>query len=222
MAKTIVQNPKGQLLVNGLDQNNDSPIHLAAYRKQYDIFLLLASNNAFLDQPNAGSQDPIDALEGNVEIIKKVASMNLSDGNRKRIDKELAKLSGKANEPVAFDIKVPEKKIELCSMLASPTREASKTAGQKMFDQVMSNQKEYVKSGADARDKAIIERSRSPTMAESRVTRSKSQIKSNLNFEFDLLPPNEEFYPEDEIIITNLVPPNGFFYPLKSTAYDMI
>lgn len=165
MVKTIVQNPKGQLLVNGLDQNNDSPIHLAAYRKQYDIFLQLASNNAFLDQPNAGSQDPIDALEGNVEIIKKVAAMNLSDGNRKRIDKELAKLSGKVNELVVLDVKVTDKKIEQFSPLRSPTREASKTAGQKMFDQVMSNQKDYVKSGADARDKAIIERSRSPRMA---------------------------------------------------------
>lgn len=220
MAKVLVQNPKGQLLVNGLDMNNDSPIHLAVYRKQFDTFLLLAANNAFLDQPNAGGQDPIDALEGNEEMISKVAKMNLSDANRKRIDKELAKLAAKSQDTAVVEIKSPEKSPEKIKVQSSPTREASKTSGQKMFDQVMSNQKEYVKSGFEARDRAITERSRSPTMAESRMTRGKSQIKNIENFEFELLPPNEEFYPDDEIIITNLVPPNGFFYPIKSTAYD--
>lgn len=50
------------MLINSLDQNNDSPSHLAAYRKRIDILILLAKKFAFLNQPNAAQEDPIQAI----------------------------------------------------------------------------------------------------------------------------------------------------------------
>lgn len=59
LVKQILNKEKGRMLINSLDRNNDTPAHLAAYRKHTDILLDLAVRGAFLDLPNSGNKDPI-------------------------------------------------------------------------------------------------------------------------------------------------------------------
>jgi hypothetical protein len=49
MVEAIIANNNGFLLINSIDKNNDSPAHLAAFRRNFDILLILAKNDAFLD-----------------------------------------------------------------------------------------------------------------------------------------------------------------------------
>ena len=226
MSRMIVMNPKGQMLINGLDMNNDSPIHLAAYRKQYQTFTLLAANGAFLDQPNAGSQDPVDAVDGNLEILKEIAKIqSLTPANKKRIDKEIEKITNKGNSAVLEKSAPasPEKQGSQSPVnrSVSPIRETPKTEGHQIYDEVMSNPRAFINSGVAAKEQAVLQRSASrSTMSDMKRQRSLTPSRLNSFPEFELLPPNDEFYAEDEIIVTNLVPANGFFYLPKSTAYD--
>lgn len=216
------------MLVNGLDMNNDSPIHLAAYRKQKDIFLMLAAFGAFLDQPNAGGQDPIQALQ-DPEIVMQVARFNnLSAGSRLRIEKELAKINGTNSSDIkdsALIVSKPPadnspKKEAVSSIIHADSK--PRTLGHQVFDHVMKNQANFINSGFQSKEVADRDRSRSPTMLDPQLVRSRSQNKSDASLQFELLAPNPEYYDNEEIVITNIVPPSGFFYPLKSTAFDML
>lgn len=225
MSRLVASNPKGQLLINGLDMNNDSPIHLAAYRKQYSTFLLLAANGAFLDQPNAGGQDPIDALDGNMDMINEIAKLpNLSVANRKRIDKELEKRSKKEQSAVLDKSTpmTPEKNQSALSRSVSPIGESNKTEGHRVYEEVMNNPKAFINSGVKAKEQALQRSASKSNMSELKRQRSTTPNKSNLFPEFELMPPNDEFYADDEIVVTNLMPASGFFYLPKTTAYDMI
>jgi ankyrin repeat protein len=69
------------LLINSIDKNNDSPAHLAAFRGHFGILKILTKYDAFLDQPNAESKDPIETIvdeEKRVALIEELRSMKMS------------------------------------------------------------------------------------------------------------------------------------------------
>ena len=88
MVESIIQDQRGFLLINSIDKNNDSPAHLAAFRGQFEILKILTKNNAFLDQPNAESKDPIETIvseEKRIKFIEELKGMKLSEKNTKHI-----------------------------------------------------------------------------------------------------------------------------------------
>lgn len=220
MVQAVISNPGGQLLINSLDSNNDSPIQLAAYRGHNDMFLTLAQNNAFMDQPNAAGEDAIDAIQNPKEkerILGELAKMpNLSQANKNRLEAERRKqMGGNAPIPVVAGAgaQAPPTMPLVTSQQTPQQRE-----GQAVFEQVMSNQNSYLMSTP--------QRAASPSPQ--RRTTSMSPIpvltptKSNPGNEFDLMPPMEEYYQDDVIAVVSLVPASGFFFPPKSTAFDRI
>lgn len=84
MVKLIVENPKGIMLVNSLDKNNESPAHLAASQKNMNILNFLVKNGAFLDQPNAQKMDVISVIpdqEMKSNFVKGLKKVKLSEKN---------------------------------------------------------------------------------------------------------------------------------------------
>lgn len=220
MVQAVISNPGGQLLINSLDSNNDSPIQLAAYRGHNDMFLTLAQNNAFMDQPNAAGEDAIDAIQNPKEkerILGELAKMpNLSQANKNRLEAERRKQMG-GNTPIPV-VAGAGAQAPPTMPLATSQQTPQQREGQAVFEQVMSNQNSYLMSTP--------QRPASPSPQ--RRTTSMSPIpvltptKSNPGNEFDLMPPMEEYYQDDVIAVVSLVPASGFFFPPKSTAFDRI
>jgi ankyrin repeat protein len=96
MVEAIIADNRGFLLINSIDKNNDSPAHLAAFRGHFEILTILAKNNAFLDQPNAESKDPIATIvsdDDRIMMVQKFSAMKLSEKNTKHIANVTQKLA---------------------------------------------------------------------------------------------------------------------------------
>ena len=209
MVRAAIATPKGQLLINSLDANNDSPVHLAAYRKKLNLFMLFASNNAFLDQPNAAQEDALDALKDPNEKMQVIASLErlpLSESNLKRIAQEKRKMLEPKTEQTA------DKKTE--SVLTNPTSTNNEVKEKKegvfIFDSVMSNQAGYL---APVRKTTL-------AGAPSQTPPHDDFALKELEFELPETP--AEFCEDDEIAVVNLMPGNGFFFVPKTVAFDNI
>lgn len=245
MAKMIIANPQGQLLINSLDVNNDSPIQLAAYRKQMTIYMMLAYNNAFLDQPNAAGEDAIDAIQDPAEkerVLHELERAQLTEGNMNRIQTELRKMKDRAQ--MADDggdekdgenqdgTKTPmsPKSLRKVSFITSNnegggrTAEKEKPEGYHIFEKVMKNQDDFINSShnpafADIGGSTAATRSPARTGISQRPISSPTLNKS-YNDEFEVSNPCSEFTPSDEIVVVSLMPAPAFFYIPKTTTYD--
>ena len=226
MAQAVITNPQGQLLINSLDSNNDSPIQLAAYRGHYDMFMTLAQNNAFLDQPNAAGEDAIDAIQNPKEKARILADLSklptLSQANKNRLEAEHKKnLASGTPVPIMSNDRAPQTSSSPMAPppLATSSMNPQQREGHAVFEQVMNNQNSYIMSTPP--------KQQSSSPSPQRRTTSMSPIpvlsptKSSTQ-EFDLLPPMEEFYQDDEIAVVSLVPANGFFFTPKTTTFDRI
>lgn len=89
MVEAIIQDQRGFLLINSIDKNNDSPAHLAAFRGHFEILKILTKSDAFLDQPNAESKDPIETIvneQKRIQVIEELKNMKMSEKNTKHIN----------------------------------------------------------------------------------------------------------------------------------------
>jgi hypothetical protein len=222
MAQAVIGNPQGQLLINSLDSNNDSPIQLAAYRGHNDLFLTLAQNNAFLDQPNAAGEDAIDAIQNPKDkeriLIELSKQPNISQSNRNRIQAENKKQSSLPNTIPLAQPTSSRPNMDLAPLtLNSPNSQQKE--GHMMFESVMNDQKSYIMNSPQRQ--ASPSPSRKPNnFSLSPIPILSATTSANGGSEFDLMKPMEEFYENDEIAVVSLVPANGFFFPPKSTAFD--
>lgn len=217
MARQIIGNPQGQLLINSLDLNNDSPIQLAAYRKQSGIYMMLAQNNAFLDQPNAGGEDAIDAIQDPAEKQRLLQEMlkipTLSEGSKKRIALEMKKNQPQASQPPLGQ--TPTK--PLASTMVNSQVPSEKKEGHYVFEKVMSNQNQYIQGTGEMANRET----RAPTRTAA-VTMKNLDVGSLGDLEFELAMPGSEYLPEEEVSVVSIMPGSGFFYLPKSTAFDQL
>lgn len=231
MVKLIISNPQGSLLINSLDVNNDGPIQLAAYRKFMGIYLLMATNNAFLDQPNAAGEDAIDAIKDPVEkskVLTELSKYQLSEGNAKRIQTELLKLEKKGlteenrqpDEDENSGTLSQSHSIRKVSFAQTPQVKEiapSKTEGQLVFEKVLNNKADFINNSSAFSGAASPRAQRSPLQ-----TPTKRMVSSDISRadEFEISYPIEEYSPQDEITIVSIITPPAFFYPPKTTQYD--
>ena len=225
MARAIISNPQGQLLINSLDINNDSPIQLAAYRNKNDIYMMLANNNAFLDQPNAGGEDAIDAIQNPEEKKKMIDQMTkiqtLSEGNKKRIQAELNKKNQTTGSSIPGGEDKKDQKTESSMKQGQQNSNehpgshmTEKRDGNKVYEKVMRNQQEYIYGTSN------LEASNSPT--KSQTSRPIMTTSISVDDDFELSQVLDEYLPTDEINVVSIMPSAGFFFIAKSTAYDQI
>lgn len=218
MVETIIKDNRGFLLINSIDKNNDSPAHLAAFRKQIPILVNLAKNNAFLDQPNAESKDPIMTIQDEklrLEVINKLKKLDLDEKTQKHLKNLEKRMEKKATTP----IKTNESKTSIVLKKEESVNGIELQQLEKMEELKVKKGLAYFNDIITGKTENIEKEARKKMKLEEKNNYDDFK-ENNDDFKFDLPFPSQEMELSDTKVVSCLVPGRGFFYLPKTTAFD--
>ena len=239
----IISNRKGSMMINMIDKNNDSPAHLASFCKHYGILILLAKNNAFLDQPNAEGKSPLEMIKDSdkrTEILDELSQLDLTSKTIKHI-KDLKRKQSVLESNLEKSV-TTKKGTTIGGSVINSTRGGGGPRGSRVgisspkkkdLEKLKQYEEKEMSKGLGYFQKIIsgrVDDLKRDNMSYGQVPEDKIKFEKDggvksprvmgddLDYVLPMIPNEIEL--ENSRVVTALYPGRGFFYLPKTTGFD--